>query len=114
MRMRIKMNKLYRLEGQEPVEEPNPDRWIAWWRRANTTIGDDCFEKRHRGFVREMIVHTRFTGVDERPGFGKPALFATTIVVAEVDDIVVDVVERYDTWTLAEQGHQHYVARMRS
>ncbi len=104
----------YRLEGKHPVQEPDLERWAIWWRQANTTVGDTCCERRYRDFVRETLIFTRFTGIDETPGHAKPTLFETVILVSECSDIALSVVERYSTWALAEEGHQYYVDQMSS
>ncbi len=102
----------YRLEGKEPIQESDRKRWSMWWRKAETTVGNACFERRYRNFVRETLIFTRFTGIDQTPWQAKPTLFETVILVSECDDIALSVVERYSTWALAEEGHQYYVNQM--
>lgn len=94
--------KKYILKDKIPVLCEDVSEWGLWFDKADRVVA--------RTQVSEHIsVSTVFIGIDHSfsPESAVPILFETMIFGGDEDGLV----ERYSTWTEAEEGH-HEVCRM--
>jgi hypothetical protein len=105
--MRIPACRQYRLEGTEPVPEPDMLAWVHWFETADRTVATTQV-------TAEIEVATVFLGLALTPFWtpwcvAAPALFETMIFGGPLNLARW----RYATWHTAEQGHEAMVERVR-
>lgn len=97
------MSDKYILEGRTPVLEPDVFKWGKWFETANRYVAETQISDNIR-------VSTVFLGLNHNFGEGIPILFETMVFGGELDQEV----ERYSTWTQAEQGHKRWVIKTKA
>ena len=100
MRLNDPLLGRYKLDGHEPVPEPNLIVWLLWFEVA-TESGERIVAQ--TAIDEHLEVSTVFLGIDHRHGeAGPPLLFETAIF--EHGSLVR--LFRYSTWAEAEIGHE--------
>jgi predicted RNA-binding Zn-ribbon protein involved in translation (DUF1610 family) len=94
----------WRLEGHTPVPVDEVLTWGRWCETADRTVA-------RTAVAPGVEVLTLFLGIDHGWGAGPPLLFETMVCR---DGEAGDAMERYSTWTQAEQGHQRIVEALRA
>jgi hypothetical protein len=102
--------RLYRLQGTQPMREPNVAVWASWMEAALPRL------KVALTVVEGAIVATSFVGIDPRApkqikARSKPHVWSSMVTAARQSAL-----EHYDGWTitytskvLAARGHQELV-----
>jgi hypothetical protein len=101
------MGGRYILNGTEPVEEPDLEKWAEW-------IGNSGAKGRRVARTRFQSgawVSTVFLGLDHSFGRGRPLLFETMAFSAP-DNYRDLICRRYPTWADAERGHYEVVREL--
>lgn len=109
----------YILHGTQPMLEPDRYRWSQWMKHADRQVA-------HTEVCEGIEVSTVFLGLNHQHGEGPPLVFETLpfrhcsppLVLyggTTLDRESLDAfMERYSTWTEAEEGHARVVAEVRA
>lgn len=95
------------LEAMKKVDVAGTELWYQYTKVAKTRLHNERF-----------LVSTIFLAMDMRFGPGEPQLFETQVVDEEAPRGTPEryhdqYMERYSTWTEAEQGHQKIVDQVK-